>query len=200
MMFDLSKNELSLGDNPALIVVDMTRGFVSSESPLGTECDSVKVAIVRLLKVFRAKAWPIFFTSLEYSDQNQASVFRQKLPVLNVLQKGSQWVALDPFMQRQQNESIIVKHWASGFFSTDLAEQLINVGADCLVVAGLTTSGCVRATCVDGLQHNYPVFVASEATGDRNSEAHFANLHDLNMKYAEVLSIDSLIEKLEQKK
>jgi maleamate amidohydrolase len=198
-MVDLSKKELSLGKNPALIVVDMTLGFTSSDSPLGSECDSVKAAILRLLELFRSKTWPIFFTSVEYSDQNQASVFRQKLPALEVLQKGSKWVKLDSSMERQENEPIIVKHWASGFFATDLAEQLIKVDADCLIVTGLSTSGCVRATCLDGLQHNYPVFVAREATGDRNLEAHLANLHDLNMKYAEVKTTDSLIASLKHK-
>lgn len=198
-MVDLNKTELSLGDYPALIVVDMTHGFTSPDTPLGTECDSVKSAVQRLLHLFRSKTWPIFFTSVEYTDQSQASIFRQKIPALEVLQKGSEWVAVDSTLGRRENEPIIVKHWASGFFGTDLAEQLTNVGADCLIVAGLTTSGCVRATCLDGLQHNYPVFVAIEATGDRNLQAHLANLHDLNMKYAEVKAIGSLIASLEQK-
>lgn len=197
-MADLNKNELCLGKTPALIVVDMTRGFTNQESPLGTECDTVKNEIVRLLDMFRAKKWPIFFTSVEYSDQGQASVFRQKLPALEVLQQGSKWVAIDPAMKRQQNEPIIVKHWASGFFKTDLADQLKKVGADSLVISGLTTSGCVRATCVDGLQNNFPVFLARESTGDRNLEAHEANLHDLNMKYIEVVAMDNLLANLER--
>ena len=69
-------------------------------------------------------------------------------------------------------------------------------GADSLVVTGLTTSGCVRATVVDGLQHNFPVIVAREAVGDRNLAAHEANLHDMHAKYAEVMSVTDILRSL----
>lgn len=195
----MAKNKLSLGDSPALIVVDMTLGFTSPSSPLGGECDSVIEATASLLKVFRHASWPIFFTSVEYDKPEQASVFRSKLPALELLQKGSQWVTIDPAMAHQQNEPIIKKHGPSGFFGTDLATQLHDKGADCLVVVGLTTSGCVRATCVDGLQHNFPVFVPIEACGDRDLAAQKANLYDLDSKYAQVLSVDSLLIQLSAK-
>ncbi|MDH5434563.1 MAG: isochorismatase family protein [Gammaproteobacteria bacterium] len=195
-MADLDKTELALGSMPALIVVDMIRGFTSVECPLGSECDRVKSAIVELLEIFRQKKWPVYFTTVEYSDSKQASVFRAKLPALEVLQSGSIWTEIDPDMDRQKNEPIIVKHWASAFFKTDLDTRLEANGVDSLVVVGLTTSGCVRATCVDGLQHNYPVFLPEEGTGDRNTDAHQSNLHDLNMKYIEVISIKSLKEQL----
>ena len=64
---------------------------------------------------------------------------------------------------------------------------------DSLVIAGLTTSGCVRASAVDALQHNYQVVVAEEAVGDRNRKAHRANLFDLNAKYAEVQSVAQVL-------
>ena len=60
------------------------------------------------------------------------------------------------------------KQWASAFHKTDLDEQLRESGVDSLVVTGLTTSGCVRATAVDGLQYDYQVVVPREAVGDRN--------------------------------
>ena len=88
---------------------------------------------------------------------------------------------------------MIEKRWASAFFGTDLAARLRDAGADSLVVAGLTTSGCVRATAVDGLQHDYRVVVPREATGDRNPAAHAANLFDLDAKYADVTPLDEVV-------
>jgi nicotinamidase-related amidase len=92
----------------------------------------------------------------------------------------------------------VEKQWASGFFKTDLDESLRALGVDSLVVTGLTTSGCVRATAVDGLQHDYRVVVPAEAVGDRNQDAHRANLFDLNAKYADVLDLECVLELLEE--
>ena len=94
------------------------------------------------------------------------------------------------------NEPVIEKHWASAFFGTDLQARLTAAGADSLVVCGLTTSGCVRATAVDGLQHDYRVVVPREAVGDRDAAAHEANLFDLDAKYADVVSMDELFQLL----
>ena len=82
------------------------------------------------------------------------------------------------------------------FFETDLNQRLTALGVDSLVVTGLTTSGCVRASAVDGLQNNYQVVIAEEAVGDRNPEAHRANLFDLNAKYADVLPVAQVLSQL----
>ncbi len=190
---DLPTGEITLGERPALIVVDMSKGFASPQSPLGGDFTEVIEANLALLTQFRAKQLPIFFTSVVYRNAKQASVFRQRLPDLNILQAGSQWIEIIPELKRQQNEPIIEKHGPSAFFETRLATQLIHARVDSLVVTGLTTSGCVRATVVDGLQHNYPVFVPEQACGDRNLEAHKANLHDMNAKYAQVLKRGSVL-------
>ena len=194
---DLASQPLGLGRKPALIVVDMINGFTDPASPLGSECDAVKEAIAQLLNCFREKELPIYFTCVEYSDPSQANVFREKLPALNILEYGSEWVELDGAMERRAEEPIIKKQWASTFFATDLAERLRVQGVDSLVVTGLTTSGCVRATAVDGLQYNFRVVVPREACGDRNSAAHEANLYDLNTKYVDVVSLDEAIALLE---
>ena len=93
-------------------------------------------------------------------------------------------------------EPLIKKYWASSFFGTDLAAQLKQSNADSIIVTGLTTSGCVRATVVDGLQYDYPVIVPREAVGDRNPEAHAANLFDMHAKYADVMNLAELLEAL----
>ena len=189
---DLGKNNLGLATKPALIVVDMINGFTDPKCPLGSDCEVVVAANCELLDVFRAKGLPVFFTTVVYHNDQQATVFRAKVPALNLLQSGSHWVAVDPKMLRTDNEPLIEKQWASAFHKTDLDSQLRALGVDSLVITGLTTSGCVRASAVDGLQNNYQVVVAREAVGDRNPVAHEANLFDLGAKYADVQTVKEI--------
>lgn len=193
---DLKRHQQPMGDKPALILVDMINGFTSADCPLGTHCPSVVSANKRLLDTFRRLELPIFFTTVVYDSKQQAKVFRNRIPDLDCLARGTHWCEVDPNLKPLDGESLIEKQWASAFFKTDLASQLESHAADSLVITGLTTSGCVRATVVDGLQHDYTVFVVEEAVGDRNTDAHRANLHDMHAKYADVLSLESLEEKL----
>ena len=191
---DLQRNQLGLGQRPALILVDLINGFTNPACPLGTACPEVVVANAELLQLFRRRELPIFFTTVTFRNQYQASVFRRRIEALNLLQPGSCWVEVDANLAPLTNEPIIEKQWASAFFATDLKGRLQAVEADSLVVTGLTTSGCVRATAVDGLQHDYPVVVPREAVGDRNPQAHQANLFDLDAKYADVLSLAAVFD------
>jgi len=190
---NLHQNQLGLGRSPALLVVDMINGFTDPACQLGSNCPEVVAANIELLTAFRDRALPIFFTSVVYHNDQQASVFRAKVPALNVLTPGSHWVDIDSRMGRLASEPLVEKQWASAFYGTDLNSQLRALDVDSLVVTGLTTSGCVRASAVDGLQNNYQTVVALEAVGDRNPEAHQANLFDLNAKYADVLSVAEII-------
>jgi len=193
-MPDLDRQRQSPGQRPALLVVDMINGFTDPACPLGSEAESVVAANQRLLEAFRQRALPVLFTTVVYRDPGQAPVFRARLPDLDVLQPGSEWIRVDSRLNRRPSEPLVEKQYASGFFGTDMKDQLARHGADSLVVTGLTTSGCVRATVVDGLQHDYRVFVPHEAVGDRNSRAHESNLFDMDAKYADVLSVDELLE------
>lgn len=193
IMPNLEKNAVGLTGKAALIVVDMINGFTDPGCPLGTDCPDVVSANVDILLAFRDKGLPIFFTTVVYDDDQQATVFRHKIPALNVLQRGSDWVCLDAAMGRLATEPLIEKHWASAFHKTDLDTQLRALGVESLVITGLTTSGCVRASAVDGLQNNYHVIVAKEAVGDRNPTAHESNLFDLSSKYADVMSVANII-------
>ena len=194
---NLQKNILGIAESPALLVVDMINGFTDPDCPLGSYCPTVVEANVLLLNAFRNKRLPIFFTTVVYSDAKQATVFRKKIPALDVLDKDSHWVQVDAAMNKRDNEVLIEKQWASAFFKTDLDKRLKSLSVDSIVVSGLTTSGCVRASAVDGLQNNFQVVIAEEAVGDRNQEAHRANLFDLNAKYADVLGVDTIIQSLQ---
>ena len=186
---DLERNRLGLGQRPALVLVDLINGFTDPECALGTHCPSVIEANAALLGAFRKLALPIFFTTVLYRSPDQARVFRRRIEALNLLQPGSRWVRVDPALAPRPGEPVLEKQWASSFFGTDLAERLADAEADSLVVTGLTTSGCVRATVVDGLQHDYRVVVPREAVGDRNPSAHAANLFDMDAKYGDVLAL-----------
>jgi len=188
-MPDLERESQGLGQHPALVLVDIIRGFTDPDCPLGSEADDVVEANRKLLAAFRSKGLPVFFTTVIYHDDSQARVFRDRVPALELLKPGSHWVEVDPRLEPHEGERIVEKQWASGFFKTDLDESLRAMGVDSLVVTGLTTSGCVRATAVDGLQYNYKVVVPAEAVGDRNPDAHRANLFDLNAKYVDVLDL-----------
>lgn len=195
-MSDLDRQSLALGRRPALLLVDLSRGFTDPACDLGCECDAVVEVNARLLNAFRERNLPVFFTTVIYDSDDQARVFRARLPALNLLTQGSKWVEIDPRLQPRKGELVLHKQYASGFHGTDLLIHLARAGADSLVITGLTTSGCVRATAVDGLQNDYPVFVVSDAVGDRNPEAHAANLHDLHAKYTDVLDSSELLRRL----
>lgn len=195
-MSDLQRQSMGLGQRPALLLVDMIRGFTDPACPLGSAADSVVAANQQLLAVFRDQRLPVFFTTVIYREAGQAAVFRQRVPALNVLTPDSPWVQVDPRLQPLPGEPVIEKQWASAFFATDLDAQLQAQAVDSLVITGLTTSGCVRASVVDGLQHDYRVMVPRQAVGDRNPDAHAANLFDLNAKYADVADLEEVLERL----
>ena len=185
-----------MGQHPALIVVDVIMGFTDPACPLGSEAGAVVAANIELMNAFHRADLPVVLTTVIYYDAEQASVFRARVPALNLLTPDSQWVKFDPRLPIAPSDLQLEKHHASGFHGTDLDNWLKAKGVDSLVVTGLTTSGCVRATAVDGLQNNYRVLVPREACGDRDEQAHEANLYDLNAKYADVVSVAEVLESL----
>lgn len=190
----LESRALKTAQRYALILVDLSVGFTDPvRSRLAVDCPQVVAANQRLLASFRARGAPVFFTTVAYDDAAQASVFREKLPVLNTLVAGSALVAIDARLTPAPGESVIVKHGASGFFGTDLGAQLRAAGVDGVVVTGLTTSGCVRATALDALQSDLRVLIPRQAVGDRDAAAHEANLRDLHLKYADVVELDDCL-------
>ena len=195
-MADLSRQNIGLGRKPGLIVVDMSLGFTQPESPLGGQFDAVVAAAATLIDAFRSRHLPIVYTTVVYDRDEDASVFRARLPSLNILKRGSAWVDIDSRLAPQAGELLAEKHYPSAFVGTNVDHYLRSKGVDSAVVIGLTTSGCVRATAVDALSHNYPTVVVEEAVGDRNLEAHKANLHDLHAKYVDVVPLAQTLQML----
>jgi maleamate amidohydrolase len=189
-----------LGDKPALLVIDVNVGFTDSASPLVCDLEDVVVSIRRLLDEFRRAQLPVVFTTVSYSegDKVAAAAFIDKIPALLVLEAGSRWVEIDPRIAPLPHEPVLNKLFASAFFGTPLASLLASAGCDSVVVTGASTSGCVRATAVDALQHGYRPAVPRDAVGDRNPAAHEANLYDIDTKYGDVVGVDDVVEHLEE--
>jgi maleamate amidohydrolase len=185
---------VGFGDRPALLVVDVTRAFTDPSSPLGSEAGATVAAIRELVDAARAAAVPIVFTAAVYDDV--AHVWSTKIPSNRELTRGTELVDLDPRLDRRSDERLIEKHHASGFFGTDLDAHLRDRLVDTVIVTGLTTSGCVRATVVDACSYGFKVVVPSEAVADRAEAPHVASLFDMDAKYADVVSCDDILQYL----
>lgn len=181
-----------MGDSPALLVVDMCRAFTDPSSPLGFECDALIQANIDLVNKFRLNNFPVIFTTTVYHNESEASVFRSKIPALNILEPGSDAVSFNDDLSPLKNEVLIEKKFASAFFQTNLIHLLEKANVNSIVVCGVTTSGCVRATAVDSLQNNLSTTIVEDCVGDRDLDAHKANLHDLRSKYADVIHSHSI--------
>jgi nicotinamidase-related amidase len=189
----LTAKTLTLGTSPALLVVDASRAFTEPDSPLGADFTNEIEAIRALMALALKHSWPRFFSTVWFESDDEATVFRNKLPVLNTLVAGSAEVAIDDRLPVTVEDRVFRKTHASCFFGTDLDQWLREQGVDSLVIAGFTTSGCVRATAVDALQYDYRTFVIEDAVGDRDAAAHRANLYDIEAKYGEVCTLAHLI-------
>lgn len=186
------------GSRPALVVVDMTLGFTDPESPLACDLEGPVSNIARLLAAAREAGIPVVFTTVAYkeSDRLTAAAFIEKVPALLTLEAGTRWAEIDPRLSPRETEPVLNKLFASGFFGTPLGALLTAAGVDTLIVTGASTSGCVRATAVDALQHGFRLVVPREAVGDRNPDAHEANLYDIDAKYGDVISVEEALEYL----
>ena len=130
----------------------------------------------------------MIFTNVVYEPGGaNGGLFYKKIPALRAFDAGSPLGAFPPSLQPAEQELVISKQYASAFFGTRLAETLQDMAIDTLVITGLSTSGCVRATALDALQNGFAPFVVREACGDRHPAPHEANLFDLQAKYAEVV-------------
>jgi maleamate amidohydrolase len=189
-----------IGERPALVVVDMSVGFTDPESQLACELEDVVDAVGLLLAAARRADVPVVYTTVAYDEEGKrrAAAFIEKVPALLTLEAGSRWVEIDPRLAPQPGEPVLRKLHASAFFETELAELLAASERDSLIVTGASTSGCVRATAVDALQHGYRTVVPREAVGDRNPDAHAANLYDIDAKYGDVVSLAAALARLEE--
>ena len=198
MDFEGFHGEAGFGDSPALAVIDVNVGFTDPESPLVCDLEGVVGAIRKLLTASRAARIPVVYTTVVFGegDKFAAKAFIDKIPALTTLAEGSPWVEIDPRIEPHPGEPVLKKLFASAFFGTPLQALLTAHDVDTLIVTGASTSGCVRATVVDAIQHAFRPIVPIEAVGDRNPGAHEANLYDIQAKYGDVVSLEATLEYL----
>lgn len=191
---DLAENyavfdgRLTFGERPALLIVDFVMAYLDPASPLYANVEAALASNIRLLAAARAANIPVIFTKVEYvAGGTNGGLFYRKIPVLKVFDAGSPLGDFPSGLSPEAGDMVITKQFASAFFNTALAATLSGMRTDCLLITGLSTSGCVRATALDALQHGIAPFVVSDGCGDRHQAPHSASLFDLQAKYAEVI-------------
>lgn len=188
-----------LGGRPCLLVVDFVNGFHDPEILGGGNIAEAVIATVPLLAFFRRAALPVAFTRIVYAeDGSDASLWCRKVPRLGDLTERAHASQVVDALAPATGELVIRKTQASAFFGTPLAGWLVSRGIDSLVVAGCTTSGCVRASVIDAMSLNYRTVVATDCVGDRALGPHEANLFDMGQKYSDLMSAAEIIALLAQ--
>lgn len=187
-------NRVGIGRRAALAIVDFTVGFNDPALFGGGNIDAAIRRTVGLLQFFREKRLPVAFTRIVYADDgSDAGVFAVKAPALRMLTERHPAGQVVPELAPRGGEYMARKTQASAFFGTGFGPWLVQQGIDTLVVAGCTTSGCVRATVVDSISHNFRTIVARDCVGDRAIGPHEANLFDMGQKYADLMDRDEII-------
>ncbi len=191
---------LQPGRRPALLVVDFVRAYLAEGSPLYAAAEAARAATQALLEAARRAGIPVVHTTVQYQPGGRdGGVFFRKVPALKCFEAGAhpELAAFAAGLEPVAGETVITKQYASAFFGTTLASTLTALGVDTLLIAGVSTSGCVRASAVDACQHGFIPLVVREAVADRHPAPHEANLFDLQAKYAEVVGLQMALEYLE---
>ena len=189
-----------IGQRCALVLVDFVNGFVDVDQLGGPHIEKAAEHTQALLAWFRARQLPVVHTRVVFEDDGaNHNVFALRVKPLQQLTECAHASQIVDPLKPQAGEWVIRKQSASAFFDTGLAAWLHLRGVDTAVIVGCTTSGCVRATVVDAMQHNFKTVVISDCVGDRAIEPHDANLFDMQQKYADVMTRDSFIDQLERR-
>ncbi len=186
---------IGFGARPAVLVIDLINAFTRPDWMLGAKLDEEIAATQLLLAAARSVRAPVIFSTVSYeeADLSDAGIWALKQKGETTLRAGTDGVALDSRLPQQPGDGLLLKKYASCFFGTDLVSRLVSRGIDTLLLAGCTTSGCVRATAVDACQSGFRPMVVRECVGDRSQAAHRQSLADLDAKYADVVSLEDTL-------
>jgi maleamate amidohydrolase len=192
-------NRLGFGDSPALILVDFVQAYFDESCALYAGVEDALESALRVRELARAADIPVIYTNVVYYEEGRdGGVFFRKAPVLKNFLVGDPMGNWPAGLQPADDELVITKQYPSAFFGTSLASTLKGMGVDTLIITGVTTSGCIRATCVDAMSNGFIPIVVADACGDRHEAPHEANLFDMNAKYADVVGETEAIEYLQQ--
>jgi len=181
-------NALGFGQRAALILVDFVQAYFDKTCELYADVDDALACALRIVDAARAAGVSVIYTNVEYQKGGlNGGVFYRKVKPLHNFQAGSpmgQWPA---GVRPAPGELVITKQYPSAFFGTSLSSTLTAMGIDTLIITGLTTSGCIRATCIDACSYGFIPMIVADACGDRHEGPHDANLFDMNAKYGDVV-------------
>ena len=204
MSQDLNENyrgafdgSLGFGKKPALILVDFVQAYFEENSPLYAGVDDALASALRIRDAARNAGVPVIYTNVVYQKGGiDGGVFFRKVPALAAFVEGNPLGGWPLGLLPAEDELVISKQYPSAFFGTSLAATLTAIKVDTLIITGLTTSGCVRATCIDTVSSGFIPIVVEDACGDRHEAPHAANLFDMNAKYADVVDEKTVIKQL----
>lgn len=186
--------KVGLGARPALILVDFAQAYFDRDCPLYADVDDALEAALSLRATAHAAGLPVILTTVTYQMGGlDGGRFFEKAAPLEAFLPGRSTAEFAEGLVPRPDELIIAKQYPSAFFGTSLASTLTAMGCDSVILTGLTTSGCVRATCVDSMSHGFRTTVVAEACGDRHAAPHEANLFDMNAKYADVVAMADIM-------
>lgn len=187
------------GEHPAVLLVDPVQAYVEPDSRLYLDTARRALqAMAHLARAARRSQFPVIFTAVHYDSEPSAYAphFARKAPSIDAFRANNPHAAFTTHCPPEPGEMVIHKHYPSAFFGTRLHDVLSVLGVDTVVIGGFSTSGCVRATTLDALQHGLRPIVVREAVADRDPGPHEANLFDLDSKYADVVDVVSACRRL----
>jgi len=203
LMNNPARKKFGFGDKLAIINVDVQQAYTRMDMfKTAYETDSNQIDYInRISALARAKNMPVIWSRVAYKDDaGDAGVWGTRTDTEDSLQNikyGSERHKLDPRCEVHSDDLQYTKRMPSAFFETQLASYLVWHKVDTVVVTGGSTSGCVRATAVDALSYGYRTIVPIETCADKHESYHFANLTDLQIKYADVEPVQTVIDWLE---
>lgn len=188
---------VGFGERPALLLIDFVQAYFDPACELYANVDAALASALRIRAATRAAGVPVVLSRVAYQGEgcNGGRFFEKASPLRHFL-PGSPMGEWPAGLIPEPGEIIVTKQYPSIFFGTSLASTLTFLGRDSVILTGLTTSGCVRASCVDAMSHGFRVAVVRDACGDRHSAPHEANLFDMDAKYADVVGEDQVVEML----
>ena len=182
---------LPFGKRPALIVIDVIKAYTLPDSCLYAESYAAVVAqVVATIDLARRHSLPVCYTNLAYDPHHYTGGwFLEKIPALKLLTTRPELAQMAEGIVPRAEEPVFTRQYASAFFGTSLLAFLNYRQCDSLLITGVSTSGCIRATATDAIQHGLIPMLVTNAVGDRNPAVHKANLFDLQAKYADLYTL-----------
>jgi nicotinamidase-related amidase len=194
------QRRIGFGRRPALIHIDLANAWTRPGNPFTCDgMDTIIPGVQRLNDAARAKGIPIVYTTTAYAvtdgPNTDMGLWHHKIPV-EVLQLGTDAVAIDDRIAPEPGEHVIVKKHASAFFGTHLANMLRAGGVDTVIITGVTMAGCVRHTTEDAIGYGFRPIVVPECVGDRVAGVVEWNLFDIDAKFGDVEPLETVLDYL----